>query len=668
MHTIKGDIDLRNKNEKSIIELYKQHITLIIALIAAVAISLFALLFINLYKNHRNNIVINTVGRQRMLSQMIAKDAGRIFELKSIISGNVTYEISQEDLKNRLSKTVDTVNASMQQYEEQCGAIRQGYILNEKEKITFGDALKGYSNTIAEHEKVWGDFEASVNILINEDINSPEYINAIRYVYENNEVLLKYNDEVTTKVLNYIDKKNFMLYYSVMGLAIAMLIVLGTFMRRAYKYLFVPLSQLSKGVAELGLLVEDSGEKPLENSNLATDFAEVKIVLNQFNSLITLMENLSKNVPFKDVLEYIYNTFSAYIPYTHIGVALIDENKQTITASYGVSGQYHKNLSSRLAGFKASLSETSLSAIIDSGKERIINDLEKHVQGRPLKHYNKILLEEGIRASITFPLRNNGEVIGIIFFSSNTINVYKHHHLRFLRTLASSIMMSLEKNIFIDDMIISSTLALAKLTEERDNETGEHLQRMKIYSRMLAEFLSKEEKYKDLIDINYINDIERFAPLHDVGKVAIRDEILLKPGKLTKEEFEIMKTHATFGAKVLKMADDNLKKRGRSIFKLAIEIAEGHHEKWDGSGYPCGICGEAIPISARIVAMADVFDALTSERPYKQPFSFEQSVKMITEGRGKHFDPELVDIFVGNIDAIKNKYLEFKGENISAAV
>jgi HD-GYP domain-containing protein (c-di-GMP phosphodiesterase class II) len=665
---IQGALILKQRNEKSLTELFKQHITLIIAIISTVIIAIFVLIFLNLNKNYSNNILINILGRQRMLTQMMAKDAGRIYELKSIISGNVKYENDEINLQERLTKTINEINTSVKEYEKQYNTIKQGYILSEGKKLDFNGVLNNYGSTIIEHEKIWGNFKASINTVVNEDINSPEYVQAIRYIYENNQALLTYSDQITTDVLNYSNKKSLIVYYSVIGLAILLLLALALFIRRAYKSVFIPVSQLSKGVAELGLIIEDNQEEQEEKIDLAPVFSEVKTVLNQFNSLILLMENLSKNVPFKEVLANIYNTFLQYIPYTHIGVALIDEDRKIITASYAASGQYHENLHVRILGSKVALKETSLSSIVESGKERIINDLEEYVKGKPLKDYNKVLLEEGIRASITFPLKNNNEVIGIIFFSSNTKNVYKNEHIRFLRTLANSISLSLEKDIFIEDMIISSTLALAKLTEERDNETGEHLQRMKIYSRMIAEFLSKEEKYKGLIDVSYINNIERFAPLHDVGKVAIRDEILLKPGKLTKEEFEIMKTHATYGAKVLRLADDSLKKKGRSIFKLAIQIAEGHHEKWDGSGYPYGKSGEAIPLSARIVAMADVFDALTSERPYKKPFSFEDSVKIITEGKGKQFDPEIIDIFMKNIEVIKDKYLEFKEQNIDVAV
>jgi HD-GYP domain-containing protein (c-di-GMP phosphodiesterase class II) len=650
---------LKVKNEKSITELYKYHIKIIGILISFLIISIFALMLLNLNENHKDSTIINILGKQRMLTQMMSKDTGRIYEVRTVINGAVYYDKSQEELKAILSETIAEVKSSREEYDKQLNAIKKGYILTDKKPVGFKGALNDIEPYIIEHEKIWEDFKKAIDTVINKEHNSLEYLQAVGYINNNNKVLLNYSDQITTEVSNYISRKNLIIYYSVMIFSVIMILFLAIFIKKAYKSLFIPVSQLSKGAGELGLLIEDSQGVREEKTDFYPIFSEVKTIFNQFNSLILLMENLSKNIPFKDILSYIFNNFSEYIPYTYIGVALIDDNKNTITASYGVQGAHHKNLPARVLGSKVDLNHTSLARIVETGEERIINDLEEHVKGKPVKAYNKILLEEGIRASITYPLKNNDEVIGIIFFSSNAKNVYKKEHVRFLKTLANSIMLSLEKDILIEDMIISSTLALAKLTEERDNETGEHLQRMKIYSRMLAEFIAKEEKYKDFIDISYINDIERFSPLHDIGKVAIRDEILLKPAKLTEEEFEIMKAHAVYGAKVLRMAEENLNNKGRSIFRIAIEIAEGHHEKWNGRGYPYGKVGEEIPLSARIVALADVFDALTSERPYKKPFSFEESVKIIKEGSGSHFDPQLVDVFSKNLNDIKNKYLEF---------
>jgi response regulator RpfG family c-di-GMP phosphodiesterase len=253
--------------------------------------------------------------------------------------------------------------------------------------------------------------------------------------------------------------------------------------------------------------------------------------------------------------------------------------------------------------------------------------------------------------------------MGMIFFSSSSRNVYTEEHLNFLRTLANSIAISINQNIFVSDIMYSSILALAKLAEARDEDTGDHLERMSVYSRVIAELLYEKGIYKEEITLEYIDNIERFSPLHDIGKVGIRDGILLKPGKLTMEEYGEMKHHASFGEEVLRSADANLQKRGKSLFTMGAEIAGGHHEKWDGSGYPVGKKGLEIPLCARIVAVADVFDALASKRPYKEAFPIDMSMELIMDGRGKHFDPDIVDVFMENRPRIELLYQKLHGVN-----
>jgi response regulator RpfG family c-di-GMP phosphodiesterase len=188
-----------------------------------------------------------------------------------------------------------------------------------------------------------------------------------------------------------------------------------------------------------------------------------------------------------------------------------------------------------------------------------------------------------------------------------------------------------------------------------------HIERMKEYSKAISEFLLEDSIYKENITIRFIKDIEKFSPMHDIGKVGIKDNILFKPGKLTPDEFEEMKKHTVYGAEVLRTAEKNIKKQNISMFKIGIEIAEGHQEKWDGSGYPYGKSGEDIPLSARIVAVADVFDALTSKRPYKKAFSFEESFSIIVEGKGKHFDPFIIDSLIKHKEDIYRLYRSLEG-------
>ncbi len=190
-------------------------------------------------------------------------------------------------------------------------------------------------------------------------------------------------------------------------------------------------------------------------------------------------------------------------------------------------------------------------------------------------------------------------------------------------------------------------LAMASLAETRDLETGHHISRTQRYMRVLAERLRTNPRFGYHLDDETITMLFKSAPLHDIGKVGIPDRILLKPGRLTPEEFEIMKTHTTLGYEAIVAAERQLDMTV-GFLEVAKEIALLHHEKWDGSGYPEGRSGEDIPISARLMALADVYDALISVRVYKPAMPHEQARSIIVEGRGTHFDPDVVDAFVAD--------------------
>lgn len=196
----------------------------------------------------------------------------------------------------------------------------------------------------------------------------------------------------------------------------------------------------------------------------------------------------------------------------------------------------------------------------------------------------------------------------------------------------------------ISEAQIATIYALVKLAESRDDDTGTHIERTSKLCRLMAEQLSILPEYKEIITEDYIENIYKASPLHDIGKVGIPDSILLKPGKLTFEEFEIMKTHTTIGYKTL--SEVKRKYKNNAFINTGMEIAKYHHEKWDGTGYPIGLSGNEIPVSARIMAIVDVYDALRSKRVYKEAFSHEKACEIINEGRGKHFDPVLVDVFL----------------------
>ncbi len=226
-----------------------------------------------------------------------------------------------------------------------------------------------------------------------------------------------------------------------------------------------------------------------------------------------------------------------------------------------------------------------------------------------------------------------------------------------------------DKNVFLEQEVERRTeqvrdiqdvtiLTMASLAETRDNETGNHILRTQHYVRLLAQRLKGHPRFADYLTDGTIELLYKSAPLHDIGKVGIPDSILLKSGKLSVEEFEIMKTHTTQGRDAIASAERRL---GKVVpfLQCAKEIAYSHQEKWDGSGYPEGLAGDAIPIPARLMALADVYDALISRRVYKPAYTHEASIAIIQEGRGKHFDPDIVDAFMAihrECHAVAEKY------------
>lgn len=424
-----------------------------------------------------------------------------------------------------------------------------------------------------------------------------------------------------------------------------------------YRHLTEPINDLFNKISDTSLVNENSNSIPV--TELKHVIEEINLEFSKLDKLIELIENMNKDVSFEGILNYIYSTFSEFIPYSHIGIALLKDNGKILEASYGISAPSLNDLPKKLVGLRAEVSSTSLESIVRDGTPRVINDLEKYTKNKEV-NYNRILLEAGIKSSISLPLKVNDKPIGIIFFSNVIRNIYKDEHIEFLKTLSNSIAISLNKNIFIDEMLYSTLLALTKMAEARDEDTGEHLDRMTAYSVRITEFLIQDKLYEEEITVPFLKGIERFSPMHDIGKVGVKDGILLKRGKLTEDEYEEMKRHVAYGADVLRTAESNIAKQRYSMFKMGIEIVEGHHEWWDGSGYPYKKSGAEIPLSARIVSVADVFDALTSKRPYKEAFEFEESFNYIIDSSESHFDPVIIGSVKKHKEELYELYLSFQ--------
>ncbi len=373
----------------------------------------------------------------------------------------------------------------------------------------------------------------------------------------------------------------------------------------------------------------------------------------------------SKEYVLDDVLEKVFEKLNDFISVDRIGVAFIDYDNKQIIAETGKMNYGDILLG---PGFKVDMEKTSLTEIIKTKKPIFINDISKELKTK--KHKNKsleLISKEKINSNMILPLILEDKVFGFLFFSSFGKGAYNKRTLKIGEKIATEIAAIIDKTYLTKNILNNVTLSFAELVEQKDNNTGNHINRMTKYSKVIAKELINYEKKDYNVNNSFVREVELYAPLHDIGKIGVPDNILCKPGKLTSDEWLIMKEHTNIGGDILNNLSNRLKVFRKDFYKIAINITKHHHEKWDGTGYPCGLKGKEIPLEARIVAIADVFDALSSKRPYKEPMPFNKVVEIIKDGSGKHFDPELVSVFLNNIDKIKKIYnKDFKDNKTKA--
>jgi HD-GYP domain-containing protein (c-di-GMP phosphodiesterase class II) len=301
-----------------------------------------------------------------------------------------------------------------------------------------------------------------------------------------------------------------------------------------------------------------------------------------------------------------------------------------------------------------------LGKAMEERKPLHLPDLEQTAAEDVNAEFAARLAEDGRRSALFFPLSVEGDWSAMVAFAVSTRDAYTPEHLELLGNIAVQVAHGFEKTVVTENLVITAVAGLAKLAESRDLDTGDHLTRMARYSALIAEELGREGPYTARVNADLVRDIFRFAPRHDIGKVGIPDSILLKPGKLGSEEWHEMRRHPIIGGEVLRRCEMQMNAVGHSMFQIAIEIAECHHENFNGTGYPSGLSGEDIPLSARVVTAADVFDALTSRRPYKEAWSVEQALILFREDEGQQFDPVVVAAMERAMPRMMEVYLQLR--------
>ncbi|WXR60993.1 HD domain-containing phosphohydrolase [Peptostreptococcaceae bacterium AGR-M142] len=622
-------------------------------------------------------IIIIIISLNSIFSNYIKKDLREIkisiFDIENKYQNlylpiKILNTISSQDNEDILSKNSSvklkqTFNKNYNLLLENTQAIdnKTNYLINLLNNLKYSKLLNINShlkNIIGDLKKSNDNIKQMNDILINIKnydnfkINS-NTIDELVNSYENStqvpKNLLDFYNSLSNKIIdNFFNIFSFIFIFSIL-IMIFIAFLLIYLLSTSFKVMLDSLSNLENhnyDIKKISHYKDFFLEQKKLKKYLINIFKE-EIIINNIRNIV------SKEYVIENIIEKLFYEINKIFKIQRIGVAFVDYEKQIIIAEHSFSPTIPISLG---PGFTVNIEQTTLQNIIKEKKPIIFDDLEKDFEKRPNSKSLLLLKKEGIKSNITLPLILDNSVFGFLFLSSNKKNYFKKSNLKISNKIAYDLSILLEKSYLTKIIFAKMTNTFAALVEQKDNETGNHIIRMVKYSVVISKSLLNHTNPNYKVTTSFVRDIENHASSHDIGKVGIPDNILKKPGKLNDEEWTIMKTHAQKGGEIFASLNQGLDGFSKNFYKAAEDIARYHHEKWDGSGYPKGLKGQEIPLCARIVAIADVFDALSSKRVYKQAFSFDKALDMIIEQKNKHFDPILVDIFIDNIKKIKEIY------------
>lgn len=368
------------------------------------------------------------------------------------------------------------------------------------------------------------------------------------------------------------------------------------------------------------------------------------------------LDRLGSNADLAEKLSYMHGVLKARFPFLdRIACAIYDPRSDLLKTFLSSEPEL------ALGHYQAKLADApSLLEIIALRRPRVVNDLALFQSGQHT-HTRKIGAA-GYHASYTMPMYSRGEFFGFVFFNSRQDQVFSEEVLHQIDPFGHLISLTIIHDLSALRTLLASVKTARDMMHARDSETGSHLDRMSRYARLIARSLAERHGLSD----EHIEHIFVFSPLHDVGKIGIPDDILLKAGKLTEAEFETMKAHAAKGRELIDVMLGNFDLAEQPHIDVLRNIAELHHEAYDGSGYPHGRRGNNIPIEARIVAVADVFDALTSRRPYKAAWSNDESFALLRQLSGAKLDPDCVEALIANRQEVEDIQRRFREDPLGA--
>jgi HD-GYP domain-containing protein (c-di-GMP phosphodiesterase class II) len=363
------------------------------------------------------------------------------------------------------------------------------------------------------------------------------------------------------------------------------------------------------------------------------------------------LEVLNSDLPLRDKLVRTHQVVQEQIPFiARIAIALYDP-KTTLLKTY----LHSSGGDDPLSHYHARLSDApSLENILKEGRPRVINNMLTFEN--PRHEHTRRIGRQGYAASYTIPIFSNGVFLGFIFFNSYEPDVFTEITLNQLDVFGHMVALMVINELTAVRTLFAAVATSSHFTHLRDPETGSHIDRMSRYARLIASALAPRHQ----LDDDYIEHVFMYSPLHDIGKIAVPDRILFKPGELDAKESEIMRTHSRKGREIIDEVLTNFGLDRVPQVSILRNIAEYHHEAMDGRGYPAGLKGTDIPLEARIVAVADVFDALTSRRPYKDAWTNDDAFALLDRVAGEKLDAECVNALVENREEVERIQAQFR--------
>jgi response regulator RpfG family c-di-GMP phosphodiesterase/HAMP domain-containing protein len=624
---------------------------LAVQFIALLSIVLTSLYFINLRQH--DYIILNLTGQLRVLNEGMVTRAKHINAQgpRDGASTRIESELFRKDIQMQVS-AFDRIVRSLKARSIEADLVNPGALApvpvtgpkvpnlaQKAEPIICNWDLES-RNQMDATAMVWDRFHAGLKPWLNPDAEASTRNGAAHFIVDHEMELTQSTAALANtframmeKKLNHIQMLNDGAIGILVTISLTIIYILYRQVFRQVDQTVAGFQRVARGELSLQIPVQEQNE-------IGVMTATFNDLTRRLSTLFHLSDQINKTDNVDDTLEYVFECFPVFFPIDWVGLLRSSRNNREFhidrsfsIKSYDLDERDHHS------------AEHSIFARTAEEARPFCNCLEL-ANGNGSAWQNDAFVQQlqnnGLRSFFFLPISQNALETAVLVLASKEGNAYNADHLEFLTNIAGQVARSFEKTIGMESLVVSSIRGLAKLAESRDPETGDHLFRMSHYSALIAEEMGNTEQYREVVTPHYVRDILRFSPMHDIGKVGISDGILLKPGKLDEQELEEMQQHPLIGGDVLRRCEEQMNAVGRSVFRVGIEIAECHHERFDGSGYPNRIKGEQIPLSARIVAAADVFDALTSKRPYKEAWPVEKAVSYLEGQAGSHFDPAVV--------------------------